>query len=843
MIRSVSPTSCRQRSWRIPLKRTAALAGAVAIAAALLGGVPMAKAGATGGPSLLPSEGQFVSVPIVRVLDTRYGTGGVPAEPIASGGTVTFPVAGVFGVPSTADSVVLDITALNTVSSGYLTVYNADESDPGVAAVGMRPTHMTNQTATVSVSSSGTVSLTNHGSGATDVVASVVGYYAGAGQTSPGDTYFGLPWTELGGATTIPADSSATFQVTGSAGIPAGADTAVLQVNAYDATVAGYLTAYAAGSPDPGISALGYDTDTFYRNLLYVPLSSSGQISLTNYSSGAVTVTLWPRGYYTPPATTPAGGQYSALDQEMVYGTASSGAPLAANTSVTFQVTGTGDIPTAEVAAVTEDVVATNPATIGNLAEGPADGATRPVVSFLGADQTAFTGYDNGLVSTLSPSGEETITNDSSGTVDVQVDVTGWFEAPVEPGEPLGVSATVTGSSATITWAAPIDDGGSPVTGYTVAASPDTASVQVGQGTYQATLSGLSQAATDTFTVTATNAVGLGMPGEASSDTCIPIDSTSFSDSDTADSEAYWTDAEIASATDFNTAPTNTAVDDALEADQVPAGSPLSATGDCPAIPQGATSTDAATILDAAAASHPISGYPSVGKLFFKVAGVGNANCTATVINDANSNPKESLVLTAAHCVEPAAMCTILPFSHYMFAPQWTNSHPYPDGKWYPEHIYVPHNWLSRNDFGCWSENPRYDYAVLIMRQQKDASGVLRGIGYYTGENGWAYSMPARKNVRIVGIPGDDPKPLQVITESTTIKDCNVQNRTASTPGFSSGSSGGPWFYSFNKSQQIGRLIGIVSGCNNGGPDDNTSYSAVWHADYGAFVAYVASKE
>lgn len=842
MAKPVSPALWRQRSWNVRLNRAAAVAGAVAIAAALLGSVPIARARAAGGPSLLADEGQFVSVPIVRVLDTRYGTGGVPAQPVASGGTVTFPVAGVFGVPSTADSVVLDITALNTTSSGYLTVYNADESDPGVATVGMRPTHMTNQTATVSVSSSETVSLTNHGSGATDVVASVVGYYAGAGQASAGDTYFGLPWTELGGATTIPANGSATFQVTGSAGVPAGADTAVLQVNAYDATVAGYLTAYAAGSTDPGISALGYDTDTFYRNLLYVPLSSSGQMTLTNYSSAAVTVTLWPRGYYMPPSTTPAGGEYAALDQEMVYDTVAAGTPLAANASATFQVTGTGDIPTAEVGAVTEDVVASSPATIGNIAEGPAGGATRPVVSFLGADQTAFTGYDNGLVSTLSPSGEETITNDSSGTVDVQVDVTGWFQAPVEPGEPLGVSATVTGSSATITWAAPVNDGGSPVTGYTVAASPDTASVQVGQGTYQATLTGLSQAATDTFTVTATNASGLGMPGEASSDTCIPIDSTSFSDSDTTDSESYWTDTQAASATDFNTAPTNAAVDAALEADEVPAGSPMTATGDCPAIPQVATSADVATILDAAAASHPISGYPSVGKLFFKVAGVGNANCTATVINDANNNPKESLVLTAAHCVEPAAMCTLLPFSHYMFAPKWTNSHPFPFGKWYPSSIYVPHNWVSE-DFGCWSENPKYDYAILIMRQQKDSGGVERGVGYHTGENGSAYNMPARKNVRIVGIPGDDAKPIQVITESTTITDCNVQNRTASTPGFSSGSSGGPWFYSFNKSQQLGLLLGIVSGCNNGGPDDNTSYSAVWHADYGAFLAYVASKE
>jgi Fibronectin type III domain len=839
MARSIRLLSLRLKRRQSRLNRAAGVAGAVALAGSLLCGVPAVTAQAAGGPSLLPADGQFVSVPIVRVLDTRHGTGGVPAQPIAAGGTVTFRVAGVFGVPSNADSVVLGITALNVSNAGYLTVYNADAVDPGVATVGMRASHMTNQTATVSVSSSGTVSLTNHSSGTTDVVANIVGYYTGAEQASAGDTYFGLSWAELGGTTTILANGSATFQITGSSAVPSGADVAVLQVNAINAATSGYLTAYPAGSADPGNSVLGYNSDTYYRNLLYVQLSVTGQITLTNHSTGAVDVTLWPRGYYMPASTTPAGGQYWALDQQMVYGTATAGTPVAANASVTFQVAGTGDIPGSEVAGVTEDVVASNPAARGNIAEGPADGTTRPVVSFLGADQTAYTGYDNGLVSTLSPSGQETITNNSSGTVDVQVDVTGWFQTPVEPGEPLGVAATVTGSSATITWAAPADDGGSPVTGYAITAPPDTASVQVGPDTYQATLSGLPQAAADTFTVTATNAIGPGMPGEASSATCVPIASVSFSDSDTAQAEADWTDAEAASATAYN----SSIIDAAEQAGQIQPASPLPATGECPALTltPGTTSAGEAAIQDPAA-SHPITGYPTVGKLFFKVTRLFPSNCTATVINDSSSNPKESLVLTAAHCIETAHMGILFGFSDYMFAPKWHDNR-FPYGKWYPKTLYVDSRWIYRDSNGNYFENPRYDYAVLIMRQQKDATGVLRGVGYHTGEDGWKVSMPARKHARIVGIPGSASSPLQVITESTTITDCGFRNRKAATPGFGSGTSGGPWFYSFNTSTKLGSLLGIVSGCNDGGPNGDTSYSSVWHNDLAQFVNYVASKQ
>lgn len=79
-------------------------------------------------------------------------------------------------------------------------------------------------------------------------------------------------------------------------------------------------------------------------------------------------------------------------------------------------------------------------------------------------------------------------------------------------------TATATGpNSASVTYTAPLSDGGSPITSYTAVASPggQTATVyQSGSGTIN--ISGLSQGNYYTFTVYATNALGNSAPSSSS---------------------------------------------------------------------------------------------------------------------------------------------------------------------------------------------------------------------------------------------------------------------------------------------------------------------------------------
>jgi hypothetical protein len=83
------------------------------------------------------------------------------------------------------------------------------------------------------------------------------------------------------------------------------------------------------------------------------------------------------------------------------------------------------------------------------------------------------------------------------------------------PDAPAEVSATAGNASAAVTWTAPISDGGSVITGYTVTSSPSGRSASTTGGT-SATVSGLTNGTSYTFTVVATNTVGNSGPSAGS---------------------------------------------------------------------------------------------------------------------------------------------------------------------------------------------------------------------------------------------------------------------------------------------------------------------------------------
>jgi hypothetical protein len=85
---------------------------------------------------------------------------------------------------------------------------------------------------------------------------------------------------------------------------------------------------------------------------------------------------------------------------------------------------------------------------------------------------------------------------------------------PTVPGAPSGVAATAGNGSASVTWTAP-SDGGSPITSYTVTpyvngAAQQTTTVTGTPPATSATITGLTNNTSYTFTVSATNAVGTG---------------------------------------------------------------------------------------------------------------------------------------------------------------------------------------------------------------------------------------------------------------------------------------------------------------------------------------------
>ncbi|MHB1775904.1 MAG: fibronectin type III domain-containing protein [Acidimicrobiales bacterium] len=93
------------------------------------------------------------------------------------------------------------------------------------------------------------------------------------------------------------------------------------------------------------------------------------------------------------------------------------------------------------------------------------------------------------------------------------------------PGAPTIGTATAGNGQATVTWTAPSNDGGSPITGYTVTSSPGAITATASGSATSATVTGLTNGTSYTFTVTATNAVGTG-PASAASNAVTPAPPT-----------------------------------------------------------------------------------------------------------------------------------------------------------------------------------------------------------------------------------------------------------------------------------------------------------------------------
>ncbi len=134
-----------------------------------------------------------------------------------------------------------------------------------------------------------------------------------------------------------------------------------------------------------------------------------------------------------------------------------------------------------------------------------------------GATTCTVTGLTNGTPYTFTVTAKNTI---GTGPPSAPSNTVTPSAATTVPSAPTGANAVAGDGQATVSWTAPLSDGGSPINGYTVTSSPGAKTCTT-TGATTCTVTGLTNGTPYTFTVTAKNTIGTGPPS-APSNTVTP---------------------------------------------------------------------------------------------------------------------------------------------------------------------------------------------------------------------------------------------------------------------------------------------------------------------------------
>ena len=248
-------------------------------------------------PDVVAGTGLYNAVAPARICDTRRGlpanqcTGMAPT----AGRTLDVQVTGRGGVPASGvGAAVLNVTAIDPVAPGYLTVYTQGSAKPVTSNLNYRADAAVLSEVIVPVSSEGLISIFVS-SGPLDIAVVVSGWFTDTSNPnvkgaqfflahSPGricDTRTGQMWNSCTGKA-LAAGGVLDVEATGIGGVPVDATAVLLNVTAVGSRTGGYVTVYPAGQQRPDVSDLDFGPGETVANMVIASLGLGGFFSIYN---------------------------------------------------------------------------------------------------------------------------------------------------------------------------------------------------------------------------------------------------------------------------------------------------------------------------------------------------------------------------------------------------------------------------------------------------------------------------------------------------------------------------------------------------------------------------------
>jgi hypothetical protein len=400
---------------------------AAAVVAALALAVVVSRA-SEGSASLSATSGSagYTGVAPFRLLDTRIGLG-APRAAIGPGGGIDVQITGVGGLPATGiGAVVLNVTATEPTSAGFLTVYPSGAALPMASNLNMVPGLTVANVVIATIGAGGKIRIFNN-AGYTQVIADVSGWFADGSYyhaLTPSrllDTRTGLgsPVGPLGQGQKLD------LQVAGRGGVPAsGAVAVALNLTGTGATTSTYITMY-PGPDLPTASNLNLVPGQTAAVQVVEKVGAAGLVSLYN-NGGSTHLIVDVAGWFA------ANGQYTPLTPARVLDTRNGPFVGGIGASAAILVTGcvgmSIGVPKG-ASSVVLSVTAVSARVPGFLTVYPSGGQL-PNSSNL--NFTAGATVSNLVITKVGPDGYIVLHNANDYT-DVIVDVLGWFSADNDP--------------------------------------------------------------------------------------------------------------------------------------------------------------------------------------------------------------------------------------------------------------------------------------------------------------------------------------------------------------------------------------------------------------------------
>lgn len=363
-----------------------------------------------GGPGT--SAGMFHPTDPTRLLDTRFGLG-IANGPVRQGGgrydtldpntrrdwiaNHEVKVTGLHGVPeSGVSAVLLNVTAVAAPGPGYLSVtpkpahccgglalFDDQASlivgEPATSNLNMAGGDIVPNLVLARVGAGGKIRLYNS-TGDTHVIADLAGWFGTGGAHTDGAGFSGVMPSRVFDTRTGLASADEPFspgevrsvKVAGVAGIPADAESVVVNLTVAAPVSAGFATAFPTGSAVPNASNLNFAGGDVRANLAVVKIGDGGRISLSVAETSADLVVDVMGSFGS------GGGTMTAIEPTRIAdsrgGVAAPSRKLHAGEAIEVPVRGRGGVPD-DATAVVLNVSAVDPDGFGYFTVWPHGGA------------------------------------------------------------------------------------------------------------------------------------------------------------------------------------------------------------------------------------------------------------------------------------------------------------------------------------------------------------------------------------------------------------------------------------------------------------------------------------